>query len=458
MTWRAAALPALGVALIVLTALVLLLPIPGQIEIWDERRTAFIALSLAGGCVYLAGSWIVLRPAGSPWRGSRWGLAVIIAVAVVIRALAWTTPPILSSDIFRYVWDGRVQMAGINPYGHLPVDPVLAHLRDDPAIAPSVEAGTVFIYMNRVATAPTIYPPVAQGLFLLMAALKPGIWPMKLLMIVLEGIAIASMAALLAMAGRPREHILLYAWAPLPVWEFAGNGHIDAASLGFLALALLAAAKRKTLLAGVMLGAATLCKFLPLVVTPALWRPLTRPFWPPRDWRLPLGLGLVIVVGYVCYIGAGWGVLGYLSGYGAEEGLSSGSGILWLRLLALIGPLPGWAGKLYLALAAIGLASLALNIARLTLPNEPGARALALGRGSLALAGAVMAAMTPHYAWYLCWLPWLACLYPSRGVFCLTTLAAFLYWDPGQDRVLWPTLVYLPAALLALRDVRNPLR
>ena len=128
-------------------------------------------------------------------------------------------------------------------------------------------------------------------------------------------------------------------------------------------------------------------------------------------------------------------MLGYLSGYGAEEGLSSGHGILWLRLLALIGPLPGWAGKLYLAMAGIGLALLALHIARLALPDAPGARALALGRGSLALAGAVMAAMTPHYAWYLCWLPWLACLYPSRGVFCLTTLAAFLYWDPGQDRV-----------------------
>ena len=45
--------------------------------------------------------------------------------------------PYLSTDIYRYVWDGRVQAAGINPYRYMPIAPELAHLRDA-AIFPNI--------------------------------------------------------------------------------------------------------------------------------------------------------------------------------------------------------------------------------------------------------------------------------------------------------------------------------
>ena len=68
----------------------------------------------------------------------------------------------MSTDIFRYVWDGRVQAAGINPYRHVPADAALQHLRDD----------AIYPYINRADYAPTIYPPMAQIVFFLVTRIS----------------------------------------------------------------------------------------------------------------------------------------------------------------------------------------------------------------------------------------------------------------------------------------------
>ena len=78
------------------------------------------------------------------------------------------------------------------------------------------------------------------------------------------------MAQLLALLGRPRQLLLLYAWHPLVIWEFAGSGHVDAIAIGFIALAFLAWHKRSNLGAGLMLACATLVKLFPVVLIPAL--------------------------------------------------------------------------------------------------------------------------------------------------------------------------------------------
>ncbi|XSC42977.1 hypothetical protein ACF1BQ_033345 [Bradyrhizobium sp. RDT10] len=79
-------------------------------------------------------------------------LWLILGLGIVLRAYVLLFDPLLSSDIYRYVWDGRVQAAGINPYRYFPADEALAFLRD----------GTIFPNINRADTAVTIYPPVAQ--------------------------------------------------------------------------------------------------------------------------------------------------------------------------------------------------------------------------------------------------------------------------------------------------------
>ena len=108
------------------------------------------------------------------------GLVIICGSAALLRLALLTQTPYLSSDIYRYIWDGRVQAAGINPYIHLPSAPQLTALRDD----------KIFPNINRADYAPTIYPPVAQMFFRLIAGFSDGLIGMKLGLLVCEAIAV----------------------------------------------------------------------------------------------------------------------------------------------------------------------------------------------------------------------------------------------------------------------------
>src|SRR5438128_3444001 len=93
---------------------------------------AFVIVALAQGAVWAVAAAIVLR---SPDRPPV--LALILGTAVLLRLIALAAPVFLSDDINRYIWDGRVQAAGINPYRFIPTDPELARLRD-PLIFPNI--------------------------------------------------------------------------------------------------------------------------------------------------------------------------------------------------------------------------------------------------------------------------------------------------------------------------------
>ena len=147
----------------------------------------------------------------------------------------------------------------------------------------------------------------------------------KLVFVAIEAIGIGALLFILRAAGRPPEHILLYAWHPLPVWEIAGSGHVDAAVVAFVALALAAAVSGRRVWSGAALAAATLVKFFPLVLAPALWRPARSNL---RRLAMAAAFIAVIVAAYLPYIGVGSRVLGFLPGYVAEENLGSGSRFL----------------------------------------------------------------------------------------------------------------------------------
>ena len=103
-----------------------------------------------------------------------------------------------------------MQLAGINPYRYLPAADELAFLRDE----------TVYAHMNRAETARTMYPPTTQLIVALAAVVTPGVYGMKLMMALFDALAIGALAWLLPIAGRDRSEALIYAWLPLPVWEF----------------------------------------------------------------------------------------------------------------------------------------------------------------------------------------------------------------------------------------------
>lgn len=427
--WR---LGVLGAVLIGLTLAALSLHRPGMATVGTpELKVYFVGLLALAGLAYFASVRTVLSGVPS------WAVWVVVGVALAVRAGPLIAPPFLSSDVYRYVWDGFVQASGINPYVHIPADPALAPLRDT----------AVFPLINRAATAPTIYPPAAQAIFAAAGWAFPlNVTAVKAVMVGFEAVAIGVVWAVLARSGAPPAGIVIWAWNPLAIWAFAGNGHIDAAAVGLLAVTLLLASVWGGALAGMAFGAAVLTKFLPLAVAPALW-PLGR-------WRVAGATILTAAALYACYAGAGWRVLGFLSGYGDEEGYADGRGFWLLAGLSWIAPLPAFAGKLYQGLAAAALASLAVWIAFVARPRSDAA----IWRAAGWLMAAVTVAVSPHYPWYFVWLALPAAVVPSRALIWLATAPVLLYLDPWNERFVWPSIVYLPAFALAFADRLSPLR
>lgn len=378
---------------------------------FDRALIGFIIAVLLQGAVWTVAALVVAHGAGG-----RSAFALILATAVLLRVGALAAPVYLSDDIYRYIWDGRVQAAGINPYRYIPTDGHLAPLRDEP----------IFPNINRNNYAPTIYPPVAQMLFLAATRFGETVPAIKLVIVAIEAIGIGALLSVLRTVGAPRENILLYAWHPLPVWEIAGAGHIDGAVVALVAAALAAAVTGRRAWSGATLAAATLVKFFPLVLVPALWRPAKSNL---GDWRWICAFTAVALAAYLPYLGVGTRVLGFLPGYVAEENLASGSGFWALDLVNCTIPIPLAA---YLALAATVMAGLAIGA--LGRPANP----LASLPWAAALGTTAMLFASPHYAWYFVWLVALLCVAPWWPAFWPTLTAVLLYWDPEPGRIpLW---------------------
>ena len=301
----------------------------------------------------------------------------------------------------------------------------------------------IFPNVNRNNYAPTIYPPVAQMLFLLATRFGESVLVMKLALVAIEAVGVWALLLVLRGVGAPRENILFYAWHPLPVWEIAGSGHIDAAMVAFVALALAAAVAGRRAWSAAALAAATLVKFFPLVLVPALWRPAKSNH---GDWRWLAAFTAVIVAAYLPYIGVGSRVLGFLPGYAAEEDLASGSGFWIVEIVRRAIPLPT---AVYLVIAVMLMAGLAIGALR-RLPGAPPSL-----RWAMILGTAAMLLASPHYPWYFVWLAALLCVAPWWPAWWPTIAAVLIHSDPKTGQIpLWAGFtVYGGFAILACVDI-----
>jgi len=273
----------------------------------------------------------------------RAAVLLLVGTAIGLRAFLIFEPPSLSTDVYRYVWDGKVVNAGVNPYTHIPDDPSLAYLRD-PAI---------FDNITRRDYAVTIYPPVAEGFFALVTRITASLTAMKLALTLAEAVAVLALLRLLKDLGRPRGLVFGYLLHPAPLWEIAGNGHVDALAMAFLygAFAWGGGAARPYVSA-TLLTFGALAKPAAALGLPGVWRPL--------QIVLPL---FVVALGLACYLpflGAGVGVLGFLPIFVREHGMDTGDGFYWIALIEQFRPRPPAASPVYYALSGALLLGLAL--------------------------------------------------------------------------------------------------
>ena len=189
-------------------------------------------------------------------RAPRRLLYAAFALAVAFRIPPAVAPVNYDSDLVRYIWDGRVQRLGYNPYKVLPSDPALAHTHGDrSAEMPSKNAQTP-------------YPPAAQLFFRLVVSLSDSRLAMKLAFLACDLLTMLVLWRWLIATGRSEWLTLTYAWNPLVVLEIAHSGHVDSLGVLWIAAAAFWLTRRRTALAAIAYVLAVASKLVPIVLAP----------------------------------------------------------------------------------------------------------------------------------------------------------------------------------------------
>jgi alpha-1,6-mannosyltransferase len=333
---------------------------------------AFIALAIPAGLLTLAATHVAER---IPTKRALW---LIFGVGIMLRGYVLLFDPLLSSDIFRYLWDGRVQAAGINPYRYFPAHDALAHLHD----------ATIFPKINRADYAVTIYPPVAEFFFLIVTRIGESVNVMRLALLGCEAVSVTLVMLFLRRMKRPTTRVVAYFWHPLPIWEIANNGHVDALAVALMLLGLWIALTGRAMPGAILIALGVLVK--PYVA------PAFAPVWRPWDWKMPLVVIAAIALCYLPYLSVGWGVFGFLTqGYLTEEGIISGDDLWVLSIWRLVFGAHRGDVAAYAVLAVLILLFMTLSAARR--PNRT--IASSLGDTNILLL-VVLLLLSPNRPWY----------------------------------------------------------
>ncbi len=243
------------------------------------RWTAWI---LGGGLLFR----LALLPAGL--EPETWGRD--LAADLAGREVAYRTFLLYDNDVGRYLWDGHVLAHGLDPYAAPPAALLARWEDDDPAMAELFDDERwIDVYDNvYYGGVTTVYPPLAQLLFRTAHAVAPAsVAAWKLLVIFFDLAACAVLASLLGILGRRREWVVVYAWNPLVIKEFAGSGHVDAVLVFFLVLAVWAVARGRPGAGLVAFAGSVLIKLTPALLVIFFLRRAPRRSW---IW-LPLVVG-----------------------------------------------------------------------------------------------------------------------------------------------------------------------
>ena len=182
----------------------------------------------------------------------------LIVLSLLVRLSFVGSNPIGSEDAFRYLWDGKVQSNGINPYLYTALDEHLNVLR-----SPLLPAA-----MNH-ADLKTIYFPLSQWIFYICYQISgEALWSYKVLYLFAEITTMAGLFLVLTKFSIPRKYLLLYALCPLPIIEFAVDAHLDAIGLPLFIFALFFYLSERKVFSYVLLGLSMSIKPVGLILIP----------------------------------------------------------------------------------------------------------------------------------------------------------------------------------------------
>jgi hypothetical protein len=191
---------------------------------------------------------------------SRGLFIVAMAFAAAFRVPLQIRAVDANSDMVRYIYDGRLQRLGYNPYLVVPADPAVASTHtNETRQMPSIRARTP-------------YPAAAQWFFRLVVTIHESPRTMRLALVACDMLTIAVLVAWLTSINRSPWLALMYAWNPLVILEIAHSGHVDALGALWIAVSawMLSTGRRMRAAMAFVLAVAT--KLLPIVLLPLFWK------------------------------------------------------------------------------------------------------------------------------------------------------------------------------------------
>lgn len=388
----------------------------------------YVVIFLILCVLYLGGVVVVLKTI--QMKAISWGLILVIVIfSIFFRiSLVPSKPAVLSGDMYRFIWDGRVQLEGINPYRYPPQAGELKALRDD----------QIYPKINRKEY-PTIYPAGAQIFFRIVHLLTGNsVAGFKGIMAVFDILTILLLLALLKQRGINPSQAIIYAWNPLVIFEIAYSGHLEGLTVFLMVGALYLASNHKKIPGIVMLALSAAVKIYPALLLAAFLN---------RGDRIK---GLVtffatILVLYLPFLGAGSKITGFLPVYLENPYESFNLGLKYL-LMYLVPGIDYYLLSLIFILFLTGAGLVVL------LKNK---RAPDLPWYAFILTGWLMVLMPASlHPWYVILIIPFVAIYPRAAwlIFsCTVTLSYLKYASPRGIMPAWVLLVeYLPLFALLI--------
>lgn len=356
-----------------------------------------------------------------------------LGFAAAWHVLFLLQPPGIDDDVHRYVWDGRVQRLGYNPYIVVPSDLAFAGLH------------TSETRMLNNAYLPSPYPAGAQLFFRAVTAIHESVFAFKIAFALCDFAIVLLLLDILRRGGQAERWVLAYAWHPLLATEVAGSGHVDIVGALLLLVSFVALARRWRSVAALTFGLAVSVKLLPIVLLPLYWRRV----------RVRDGLLAAVVVGllYVPFLDHGRIPAGSLGNY--------------FHSFRFNGPAFAVLERMVIPELAVGFAVLAgiLTAMWMKVPGrkleEPSPEAFAWPMAASLFCAPVV------YPWYLLWLLpfvrsastlpiiiWSVSILPTYYVWHLRTLGRPWILPPWVMLLEYGSVVIV-AAIIGLRRIRR---
>ncbi|HEV7219763.1 MAG TPA: hypothetical protein VGN39_12875 [Terriglobales bacterium] len=367
-----------------------------------------------------------------------------VAVIGLVLAAVWNItflrlPAGADDDIHRYVWDGRLQRLGYNPYIVVPSDPAVKGLH-----IPETRN------LNNP-DLPSPYPAGAQLFFRAVTAIHESTFALKVAFVVCEFAIVFVLLDVLRWTRKPAHLVLAFAWNPLLAIEVAGSGHIDVVGALLLVVSAAALLRRWRAIAAVTLGLAIAVKFLPIVLLPLYWKRV----------RIRDAVLAVAVIGllYVPFLNHGHIPLGSLATYVNSFRFN---GPVFAALARVVSP------QLLVGLAVLaGLVTATwLRIRNAALESSPGQPDWS--QFAWPMAASLLCAPVV-FPWYLLWLlpfltssstlliiVWTVSIIPTYVMWHLRTLVRPWGSLPGWVMLLEYGCVAIAGAIIGFRRFRGP--